>query len=198
MTPAPDTRARLLQVATDLIWRSSYHATGVDLICATAGVNKGSFYHFFASKEELAIAAIDAQWAEFRAELEQIFAPSQPALERLRRFIRAGIDQQRRMYADAGCVCGCPLFTLGAEIGTQQPRLRQKVDEVLQAHQQYVTVAIRDAHAAGLIEAPDPARKARILSDYFEGVLTRARIMNSLVPLEEVESACLEILGIRS
>lgn len=196
MAPGSETRSKLLHVALELIWRSSYHATGVDRICATAGVNKGSFYHFFATKEDLAVAALDAQWEEFRPHFDAIFAAHVPPLERLQRFVREGIDEQRRRHAELGFVCGCPLFTLGAEIGTQQPKLRAKVDEVLQAHARYLERAIADAAAAGLVHAPDPARKARMLSDYFEGVLTRARIMNSLAPLEEGETALFEILGV--
>ena len=46
--PHTDTRERLLKTASDLIWSNSYHATGVDRICAESGVKKGSFYHFFA------------------------------------------------------------------------------------------------------------------------------------------------------
>ena len=195
MRALTDTRARLLKVALELIWRSSYHATGVDLICATAKVKKGSFYHFFASKEELAIAALDAQWAEFKPGFDTVFAGDVPPLERLVRFLRHGIDEQKRLHGETGFVCGCPLFTLGAEIGTQQPKLRAKVDELLQEHHGYVERAIRDAHATGAIHAPDAARKARMLTDYFEGVLTRARIMNSLAPLEEGEEAMFEILG---
>ncbi|MBK7876054.1 MAG: TetR family transcriptional regulator [Planctomycetes bacterium] len=195
MTKPNDTRARLLHTAADLIWRSSYHATGVDRICETAGVKKGSFYHFFASKEELAIAAIDEQWEVYKPRIDDLFASSRPPLDRLRLWAREMIAKQNEKRAETGCVCGCPLFSLGSEIGTQAPKLRAKVEELLATKVAYVEGALRDAHAAGLVQAPDPARKARILVDFVEGAMTRARIVNDLEPLAELEELVLEIVG---
>ena len=57
-----DARERLIASAIDLIGARSYRAVSVDDLCAHAGVNKGSFYHFFPAKRDLALAAIDLQW----------------------------------------------------------------------------------------------------------------------------------------
>ncbi|NJK92435.1 MAG: TetR/AcrR family transcriptional regulator, partial [Blastochloris sp.] len=54
------TRERLVTAAVGLILKNGYHATGVDAICAEAGVTKGSFFHHFANKDELGLAVI--QW----------------------------------------------------------------------------------------------------------------------------------------
>jgi TetR/AcrR family transcriptional repressor of nem operon len=192
---SPATRERLIATVLELMWRSSYHATGVEQICKASGVNKGSFYHFFASKEELAIAALESKWAEHEPRMDEIFSPTVRPLERLRRFLAWGIAEQERARAEFGFVCGCPLFTLGAEIGTQQPALRAKIDEHLSRQLRYLESAIRDAHAAGDISAPDAGRKARIALAYIEGLLTQARIMNDLRPLSECEAGVMEILG---
>ena len=189
------TRERLIATVLDLLWRSSYHATGVDQICKASGVKKGSFYHFFASKEELAVAALESKWAEHKPRMDEIFSPTVAPLARLRRYLAWGIAEQERARAQCGFVCGCPLFTLGAEVGTQQPALRAKIDEHLSLQLRYLESAIRDAHAAGEISAPDAGRKARIALAYIEGLLTRARIMNDLRPLSECEAGVMEILG---
>jgi TetR/AcrR family transcriptional repressor of nem operon len=196
-TSTSPTRDRLIATALDLIWRSSYHATGVDQICRASGVKKGSFYHFFASKEDLAVAAIDTKWAEHKPEMDAVFSPTVEPLERLRRFLRLAVAEQERTLAECGVVCGCPLFSLGAEISTQQSSLRAKVDELLKIKLRYLESAIRDASAVGAIEVRDPGIKARIVMAYIEGVLTRARIMNDLGPLRECEAGVMDILGIR-
>lgn len=191
-----DTRERLLATAAELIWRSSYHATGVDRICAAAGVNKGSFYHFFASKEDLAIAAIEAQWAEIKPRVDEVFSAAEPPLERLRRYARHVIAMQEEMSVRGGTVCGCPLVALGSEMGTQAPALRAKVEQLLDVKVRYLESAIRDAHAAGVLVAPDPARKAQLVIDVVEGALTRARILNHLGPIHGLEEIVLEVLGV--
>ena len=70
-------KERLTEAALDLIWHNSYGATSVDAICERAGAAKGSFYYFFKSKSELAIAALDIhqkgtlKGSGFRSGLEQ-------------------------------------------------------------------------------------------------------------------------------
>ena len=54
---AENSRTRLLTATIDLVRANGYAATRVDDVCAAAGVTKGSFFHHFASKEDLAIAA---------------------------------------------------------------------------------------------------------------------------------------------
>lgn len=50
---AEETYCRLLSVVFDLMNKKSYHEISVDEICATAGVSKGTFYHYFTSKQEI-------------------------------------------------------------------------------------------------------------------------------------------------
>ena len=51
-----DAKEKLLHVAFDLIWQHSYGSVSVDDICERADVKKGSFYYFFPSKSDLAVA----------------------------------------------------------------------------------------------------------------------------------------------
>ena len=55
--------------------------------------------------------------------------------------------------------------------------------------------AVRDAHAAGLIHAPDPGAKARMIFAYYEGLLTQARILNDVEVLRETASGIFAMLG---
>lgn len=190
-----DAKERLMAAISELIWIGSYGSTTIDQICEKAGVKKGSFYYFFDSKSELAVAAIEAEFCARRAELDAIFSPMVPPLERIIRLCDSGCARQVELKEKFGQVLGCPLFTLGSEICTQEKGLREKIREVLDCHQRYIASAVREAHAAGLIDAPDADAKARMLTAYFEGVLTQARILNSLEVLKEIPEGVLSILG---
>lgn len=196
--PRPnDTRHRLLEAATRLIWESSYGSASVDAICQRAGVNKGSFYHFFPSKSDLAVAALEAEWESRKPAWDACFSPLVPPLDRFRRLHAESVAEQERLAAATGCVVGCPLFSLGSEIGTQNEPIRQKIDDLLDRHLRYLESAIADAHSRQLIHAPDPAAKARIVLSYVEGQMTRARIQNNLNPIREIEAGVFDILGVR-
>src|SRR2546426_1061640 len=73
----------------------------------------------------------------------------------------------------------------------------KKGQEILDYKCKFLETAIRDAHAAGLIHAPDAAAKARMLFAYYQGLLTQARIQNDLEILREAVRGTYELLGVK-
>ena len=190
-----DARERLMKAVRELIWTGSYGSTTIDQICERAGVKKGSFYYFFDSKCDLAVAALDEDFQKRRVELDAIFSPTVPPLDRVRNYCEFGYRLQAELKKECGVVLGCPLCTLGAEVSTQDEKLRLKIQEILQYKSKYIETAIRDADAAGLIKAPDAAAKTRMVRAYVEGLLTQARIQNDLAPLRDAVQGVFELLG---
>lgn len=192
-----DAKKRLMEVIGELIWTGSYGTTTIDDICEKAQVKRGSFYYFFDSKAELAVAAIDEEWNKHKSELDAMFSPTVPPLERLKRYSDYGYKLQAEWKEKCGHVLGCALFTLGSEVSTQEAVLIKKIQEILDQKRKYLESAIRDAHAAGLVHAPDAASKARLLFTYYEGRLTEARIQNNLELLRDAIHGTYELLGIK-
>jgi TetR/AcrR family transcriptional repressor of nem operon len=193
-----DAKQRLMDSVLNLIWCGSYGSTTVDLICGKAGVRKGTFYYFFDSKAELAVAALEADWQVKKPQLDALFSATTPPLDRIGQFCEFAYRKQARLKQEYGCVLGCPLYTLGAEICTREQKLRAKIQEILGYHRRYVESAIRDAHAEHLIQAPDAAEKARMIHAYYEGLLTQARIQNDAEVLRELPRGIFAMLGLEA
>ena len=95
-----DARERLVDEACRLFHARSYESVGVQELCEAAAINKGSFYHFFASKDDLAAAVIDAQWQTTRDELlDPTLADDVPPLARIERFFEQMARDQRSAAA---------------------------------------------------------------------------------------------------
>lgn len=181
-----DARDRLLQAAIDLIWASSYGAVSVDAICERADVRKGSFYHFFASKDELVVAALDAHWATRRPFLDEIFSASRPPLERLARYFDYVVERQTSIKASYGRVLGCFHHSVGSECVQRPAEIASKAQEIIVALRRYLETALRDAQAAGLVPPGDPAVAAKNLFAYIEGALAQARVHDDLDVLRRI------------
>lgn len=190
-----DTREKLMAAVAELFWTGSYDGTTIDQICAKAGVNKGSFYHFFEGKASLAEAALESEWEKYRPKLDDIFSASKHPLERIRDHCEFTIQEQSELKTLHGSVLGCPLCTLGTEISTQDKGLRLKVQAILEHGIKYLETAIRDAHSAGHIEAPQARAKAEVLHAYHLGLLTQARIHDDLTVLGNLTRTTFELLG---
>jgi TetR/AcrR family transcriptional regulator, transcriptional repressor for nem operon len=189
-------RERLTDAAMDLIWENSYGATSVDAICERAGAKKGSFYYFFKSKSELAAAALEADWQKRQIDMDRIFSPTVPPLERLERYFDYVNERLAEVQGKCGSILGCPLMTLGSEVSTQDETLRAKVQELLDRKVRYFESAIRDAHSQGLINAPDAKTRAKGLFASFHGMLSQARIQNNLELLRDFKQIARDILGV--
>ncbi len=192
-----DAKERLMEAVEELIWTGSYGSTTIDQICEKAGVKKGSFYYFFDSKAELAETSIEQSWQKHRPELDSVFSPTIPPLDRLRKYCEFSCRFQSEMKAKYGHVLGCPLFSVGAEVSTQENGLQKKIESILDYKRRYFESTIRDAQAAGLISPCDASLKARTLFAYYQGLLTQARICNCLDGLREAIQGTFDLLGVK-
>ena len=191
-----DARDRLIQATVDLIWTSSYGAVSVDAICERAQVRKGSFYHFFASKDELVVAALDVHWSTRRPFLDEIFSASRPPLERLQRYFAYVVERQSAVQSQYGRVLGCFHNSVGSECVQRPHEVAAKAQEIIVALRRYLESVLRDAQAAGLMTAGDPAERAKSLFAYVEGALTQARVHNDLEIVRGIPRVAYALIGV--
>jgi len=195
MAKVSDAKERLLQVAFDLIWDNSYSAVSVDHICERADVNKGSFYYYFKSKADLAVASYEEHWREKQPELDRIFSPQIPPLERLSQWCNYVIERQKQKAQKYGRVCGCPYASVGSEVATQDEKIRAKTQELFERNLRYLESAIADAKREGLVHCKDPIVAARRIYSVALGMLLRAKVRNDLGVLEDLEPAIMDLIG---
>lgn len=197
MPRVSDMKERLTDAALDLMWENSYGTTSVDAICERADAKKGSFYYFFKSKSELTAAALEAEWNKNKANMDALFSPTIPPLERFDRYFDYVHDRLAELQTECGSILGCPLLSIGSEVSTHDKVVRDTVDRILDRKIKYFESAIRDAHAQGLIAAPDPEAKAKMLFACYHGTLTQARIQNDLELLRDFKQVARDVLGVK-
>lgn len=195
----PDTRQLLIDAALGLIWTNSYGSISVDDICKAAGVKKGSFYHFFPSKVDLAVAAMDHSYHEVKPLYDTIFSPETPPLERFRRLAEVVMEKQTETLEKYGRVCGCPDTSLSCEMAGLEERIRVKFDELARRKKRYYENALRDLMAEGQIPPDTDVKiKADEIFAYLLGQMTLARIQNDLGVLRrDLLPGLMGLLGVR-
>lgn len=191
-----DAKQRLLDATIDLIWQHSYGAVTVDNICERAGVKKGSFYYFFPSKTDLVVAALDAHWQTVKANLDRVFAPDVPPIERFHQYFRLIYERQMAMKEKAGRVLGCPFCSVGSETSCSDAAICGKIQELMGTYAAYFERTIRDLQEAGVVKKQDIPTQVRALSAYIHGVLGQARIQNDPEPIRNLETGALQLLGL--
>ncbi len=201
--PRPDTgtRQKLIDTAKNLIWTSSYGAVSVDDICRKAGVKKGSFYHYFPSKQDLALAAME-EYQQYKVEhiMKPVFAANKSFQRQIEDMANAILEDNHRNLKELGCVCGCPLAALGSEmIGQEEQVIRAKVEEMFNVCREIFIGAINKAIQNKEIPAFDVDSKAEEAHDFITGLMIMARIHNSLDGLErDLKPGLLRILGLEA
>ncbi len=190
---------RLMQAALDLMWEESYGSVTIDHICSRAGVKKGSFYYFFKSKADLAVAALEKLWnEEWKPALDAAFSSSLDPLVRLTRHLEAIHHYHVATKTRFGKVLGCPVCTVGSEVSTQEVDVSSVIRDIVSRKRRYYESAIRDAVASGVIEPCDPAQEALALFALIEGLVSQARIMNDPDVLRKLPAMALGLLRVNN
>lgn len=190
-----DTRSRLLCTALRLVWERGYAAVTIEEICDVVGVRKGSFYHFFPTKEAIVTAALEDELERSRGDLDRIFSCTTPPLLRLKNFFQHITTHQLALFRQSGQVLGCPIGSIGCEVVPEEKQLSSCVQSIFKHYEHYLAAAIRDAQAAGEIPRGNVARLARLVASLFEGILAQARVHNDPKLLKSLYPGTLLLLG---
>jgi TetR/AcrR family transcriptional repressor of nem operon len=138
----PQTRARLLDAALSVIRTQGYAATTVDDICRAAGLSKGSFFHHFATKEDLAVGAAQ-HWAQVTGALfaeADYHEPADP-LDRL----LAYVDLRRRLIQGTLPELTCLVGTMAQEAYETSPAIRDACWVSIRGHADTLVADIQAA-----------------------------------------------------
>ena len=192
-----DARDRLLQSAGDLITQNGYNAVGVSEICKGAEVNKGSFYHFFGSKEDLALEVIDAYWKLSEHYLYQSFDGDNSFEEKLKRFFRSNREIQDQEKERRGCTPGCMLGNLTLELSTHSEHVRQRLKEIFTRQTAVLAGAVEQAKDKGEIEDGNAAEIAERLLAYIQGVVMMAKLKNDPNVLKKAARGAARLAGVQ-
>ena len=201
-----DARQKILDAAESLIEQRGYSALGVAEICKAAGVPKGSFYYFFASKEALALAVLDGHWDVQRRAWEGILgADAQPdsplerqldsPLDRLRQLFEATEAEQRAGQNTCGTVSGCLFGNLTLEMSNQTEAVRGRLQEIFEAQVDMVESVIVRARERGEVSVADAKQAARSVVAQLEGHIMFAKLYNNTAGLSVLWDNCLALLG---
>lgn len=190
-----DAKQRLLDSGRELIHQRGYTAVGVSELCAAAGVKKGSFYHFFPSKLELALDVVDGYWQDSLPIYEGLRDPSTPPLERLDAYADRVEQHHAALHRECGQVLGCPLGNLALEMSTQEPALQDRLQRRFTDTLDYFEGLIKEAVARGDIAPVDVTATAVSMLGHVEGSILMAKMRNDTSPLQSLGSNLRRLMG---
>ncbi|MEZ5964223.1 MAG: TetR/AcrR family transcriptional regulator [Planctomycetota bacterium] len=196
--PPPDTRERILRTAAEAWHAQSYDGVGVAELCRRAQVHKGSFFHFFASKEDLLLAVLDRHAHEIRSWLDAgPFCPDVPPLQRVARFFAGMAEQARQDIAATGAMRGCPIGNVSSELATRIPAVRAATARVFAVMEEVFAQTLREGVAVGEL-APDldPDITARALLAYMQGLAVLGKAFADVNRLDGLQRGIAALLGV--
>jgi TetR/AcrR family transcriptional repressor of nem operon len=169
--PKPTSRQKLLDAALRVVREKGYASTSVDDLCRAAGVTKGAFFHHFATKDELAVAAAD-YWSEMTG---GFFATApyhqhEDPLDRVLGYIEFRKQILQGRVADFTCLVG----TMVQEAYDSHPAIRDACDRSISSHAEKVEADIAEAMARYGIRADWTAKS---LALHTQAVLQGAFIL---------------------
>lgn len=177
-----DTRELLLRAGLEVLTEKGFSATGIDEVLGRVGVPKGSFYHYFDSKEAFGLELIQRYGDFFAHKLDRHLRNT--ALSPLGR-LHAFIDDAKAGMARFGYRRGCLIGNLGQEMGALPESFRTRLQETFKDWQRRFASCLAEAQEAGeLARDVDTRQVAAYFWIGWEGAVLRAKLEQSPAPLD--------------
>lgn len=189
-----DVRQGILDVGQRIMAAKGYSAVGLNEILATAGVPKGSFYHYFGSKDAFGEALLDDYFTTYLAELDAVLAlPGLTMAERLMKYW--AIWQATQSFED--CQGKCLAVKLGVEVADLSEAMRAVLKRGTAGITDRLAMAIEGGVAEGSFTVSDtPHEVAQSLYQLWIGASVLVKINKSVQPFATAMAATRQILGV--
>ena len=181
-----DTRNALVWCGTELLTERGFQITGIDEVLKRVGVPKGSFYHYFKSKDHFGHAVIDNYEAYYAKKMDRIFGDSsQSPLQRLVSFTVNAKNGMVKFDFKRGCLIG----NLSQELAALDTQFRERLEGVLVSWEKRVAECLSESIDIGeLAPGQDPQALSRFFWVGWEGAILRSKLMRSLEPIDQFTS----------
>ncbi|WP_062057946.1 TetR/AcrR family transcriptional regulator [Cellvibrio sp. OA-2007] len=179
-----NTKDKLIDAAVTLFAVKGFNSTGIAEILAQVKVPKGSFYHYFKSKEDLGLAVIDHYGHILRDGLAASLATNSGSpLTQLHQYFSDVLIYFGEHFGR----CNCLLGNLGQELALQSDAMRVAIYRHYQGVEAQIAACFEEAKQAGeLAPTADAQLLARQLFAAWEGCLIRSKLEQTTQPLEEL------------
>ena len=183
-----DTKERLLAVGEELIRVRGFTALGLSEILSSAKVPKGSFYHYFQSKEGFGVALLERYFSDYDRRLATLFADVGMSGVDARIRIMGYFDLWRSISAESnGCIPICLAVKLAAEVADLSEPMRCALESGMGRITFHLTGVIRQAQAEGSVSLTvDASEFAEILYSMWLGASLLSKVKHSLLPFDLV------------
>lgn len=187
----PDTRETLLSVGVKLLTTQGYAATGLQQIVSEAGIPKGSFYNYFASKEAYCAAVLDRYMDFLLLSLESPASAAEPLAS-----VRAFHEGLIRVLGLRPGALACMLGSFATEVEESATTLREAMAKGFERWVRAYEALFAEAQARGELRTDIAARQlAEIFWNQWQGALAQMRIRRSTDSLKASFEAMLSMFA---
>ncbi|AXL87438.1 TetR family transcriptional regulator [Streptomyces sp. CB09001] len=187
-----DTRRSILDAAQRIMARKGFSAVGINEVLTAAGVPKGSFYHFFGSKDAFGEAMMRAYFTDYLADMDRILA--EPGLTSAQRLMNYWQNWRETQSLDE-CQGKCLAVKLGAEVSDLSEAMRLALKEgtiaIVDRLERTITAGLKDGSIA--VDAT-PRETARVLYDMWLGASVMTKIHRDIGPLDTTTTVTRQLL----
>jgi AcrR family transcriptional regulator len=181
VTKGGRTRQKIVETAAVLFNQKGFTGCSMGDIVAASGLEKGTLYGHFSSKEELALLAFDYAWKDTSDKRLRNLGTVSNAVDKL----RLHVDNYVNIPSFPG---GCPLLNLAVDADDGNPALRTRVRKALKGWQDLLAKIVEDGQAAGEVNLEiDPHSVANLVISILEGATAVARINKRSAALDDAQ-----------
>jgi len=190
----PDVRQHILDVAHPLLLAKGFTAVGLAEVLAAAQVPKGSFYHYFGSKEAFGEALLDSYFARYLAHTDALLGGAGTAAQRLMAYFEDWLDSQTGDEAQSRC----PVVKLGAEVSDLSDAMRAALERGTGRVTERLARSIAEGQADGSLGhlTEDAATLGRTLYQNWLGASLLAKILRQRAPLDTAMANTRSLFGL--